>query len=57
MKATRNDDGTLTVPKRAEGGGGLIGDGMVTIGPGDPDYPAWDKWLKGQEREKKASGS
>lgn len=56
MQATRNADGTLTIPKRAEGGG-LIGDGMVTIGPKDSDYPAWDAWLKGQEREKKASDS
>ncbi len=49
VKATRNADGTLTVPKRAEGPGGMLGDGMVTIGPDDPDYAAWDAWFKRRE--------
>ena len=49
MKATRNDDGTLTVPGRAEGSEGMIGDGMITIGPGHPEYQEWDEWLKLQE--------
>lgn len=50
MNATRNPDGTITIPKRAEGPGGIIGDGMVTIGPDDPDYEAWDRWLKSQNQ-------
>lgn len=49
MQATRNADGTLTVPGRAEGPGGMMGDGMITIGPGDPGYADWDEWLKLQE--------
>ncbi len=53
MDATRNPDGTLTVPTRAEGPGGLIGDGMTTIGPNHPDYAAWDAWLKRWEQEER----
>lgn len=49
MDATRNADGTITIPRRAEGPGGLIGDAMVTIGPDDPEYAVWDEWLKSQD--------
>ena len=49
MEAKRNDDGTLTVPGRAEGPDGMIGDGMITIGPDHPDYQAWDEWLQLQD--------
>jgi len=56
MKIKRLPDGKLIVPCRAEGDGGVVGDGMVEIGPDDPDYPAWDKWLKAnpdeEERDK-----
>lgn len=48
MKVTRNPDGTLTVPMRAEADG-VIGDGLVTIGPDHPDYQAWDEWLRDVE--------
>jgi hypothetical protein len=48
VDARRNADGTLTVPGRAEGPG-IIGDGMITIGPDHPDYQAWDDWLKLRE--------
>jgi hypothetical protein len=41
----RNADRTLTVPDRAEGPGGMIGDGMITIGPDDPRYAVWDRYL------------
>ena len=51
MNATRNPDGTITIPRRAEGEDGLIGDGMATIGPDDPEYAAWDEWLKTQESD------
>lgn len=37
MDAKRLADGRLRVPARAEGDDGMIGDGMVTIGPGDPN--------------------
>lgn len=49
MNAKRNGDGTLTVPARAEGPPGVIGDGMITIGPDHPDYAEWDRWLAAQE--------
>jgi hypothetical protein len=35
------ETGTLLVPRRAEGPGGLVGDGMVEIGPDDPEYAEW----------------
>jgi len=34
-------DGDLMVPARAEGPKGVIGDGMLRVSPGDPDYEAW----------------
>ena len=48
MRATRNADGTLTVPMRAETDG-ITGDALVTIGPDHPDYAAWDSWLRDHE--------
>ncbi len=45
MEVIRNADGTLTVPMRAEAHG-IIGDALVTIGPGHPDYEAWDSWVR-----------
>lgn len=50
MKATRNPDGTLTVPMRAETEG-VIGHAFVTIGPDHPDYEEWDTWLRSQEEQ------
>jgi hypothetical protein len=48
MKATRNSDGTLTVPMRAETDG-MVGDALVVIGPDHPDYEAWHSWLRSRE--------
>lgn len=45
MEATRNADGTITVPKRAEEADGTIGDGFDRIGPSHPAYAAWDEYL------------
>ena len=42
----RNPDGTLTIPRRAETGDS-IGDGAVTIGPDDPEFATWLRWLGG----------
>lgn len=41
MNAYRLPDDRLLIPRRAEGPDGLIGDGMVEIGPDDPEYEAW----------------
>jgi hypothetical protein len=51
MNAKRLENGRLLVPRRAEGPHGLIGDAMVEIGPDDPDFAAWDKWLRAEELE------
>lgn len=45
MKAVRLPDGRIRVPARAESPGAL-GDGVETIGPGHPDFAAWDRWLR-----------
>lgn len=41
----RLPDGRLLVPMRAEGPGGVIGDGLVAIGPDHPDFQAWERLL------------
>jgi hypothetical protein len=47
MNATRNPDGTITIPKRAEDeNNGVVGDGFVNIKPGDDGFSQWDEWLK-----------
>jgi hypothetical protein len=38
-------NGRLLVPFRAEGPNGLIGDGMVEIGPEDPTFSEWADFL------------
>lgn len=40
-------NGKLLVPRRAEGPGGMIGDGLVEIGPDDPEYADWLAWIEG----------
>ncbi len=46
MRAFTLDNGNLLIPKRAEGGEGLIGDGMVEVGPDDPEVEAWLLWTE-----------
>lgn len=46
MAARRLPDGRLRVPVRAEGPGGIVGDGMAEIGPDDPRYQQWDEYLR-----------
>ena len=41
MQAFLLPNGRLLIPRRAEGPGGLIGDGMVEIGPEDPTFAQW----------------
>jgi hypothetical protein len=45
----RLSNGNLLVPARAESDEGVIGDGMVEIGPDDPDY---DEWVRQLERQR-----
>jgi hypothetical protein len=49
MQAKRLPNGKLRVPKRAESEDGTIGDGLVDIGPDDPLYEVWDKYLASRE--------
>lgn len=46
MQPERLPDGRLRVPRRAEADDGMIGDGMVDIGPDDPDWDVWDRYAK-----------
>lgn len=52
MKAFRLKNGNLMVPRRAEAEG-VVGDAMVEVGPGDPDYESWTRWYarRGEEPE------
>lgn len=45
MAARRLSRDLLLVMRRAEGPGGLIGEGMVEIGPDDPEYAGWAEYL------------
>ncbi len=43
VRARRLPNGNLLVPIRAESGdGSVIGDGMVEVAPGSPEYAAWE---------------
>ena len=44
MNAHRLANGNLFIPRRAEYGS-FIGEGMTEIGPDDPEYADWDKFL------------
>jgi hypothetical protein len=44
MKAFLLPNGNMLVPLRAEGPGGIIGDGLIEVGPSNPEFDAWLKW-------------
>ena len=46
----RNSDGTITIMARNEADDGSIGDGLLVIGPEDPRYAVWDRWLQSNEQ-------
>jgi hypothetical protein len=48
MNVERLPGGRIRVPVRATGPGGEIGEALATIGPDDPAYPVWDRWLSAQ---------
>lgn len=39
---------------RAEGPGGLVGDGLVTIGPDHPDFQTWRAYMDSMRRSSEA---
>lgn len=41
MRAFKVTESMLLVPKRAEGPGGLVGDGWALLRRGEPDFEAW----------------
>ncbi|GAA4565617.1 hypothetical protein GCM10023176_14130 [Micromonospora coerulea] len=47
----RLPNGNLRVLMRAEGPGGIIGDGVAEIGPEHPAYETWDRNLRDRERD------
>lgn len=49
MKAYRLPNGNMMVPKRAESDAGHLGDGMIEVKPGSPDYQAWLPYLQVDE--------
>jgi len=49
MEAKKLPNGKLLVPRRAEGPGGIVGDGMDEIGPDDPGYADWLAWIEGDK--------
>lgn len=45
MNAERVGPNRIRIPRRAEGAGGVTGDGYATIGPDDPEYAQWAAWV------------
>ena len=48
MKAVLLPNGNLLVPRRAEAEGStvMIGDGLVEVAPGTPDYEEWMRYSR-----------
>jgi hypothetical protein len=44
MRVYKKPDGSLIVPKRAEGNG-VVGDGQEVLRPGSADYEKWNAWI------------
>lgn len=42
----RLPDGRIEIPARAESEDGIIGDGILAIGPDDERYGVWDDYLR-----------
>lgn len=49
LRTERLPDGRIRVPRTAEGPGGLIGDSVVTLNPGDPGYAEADADIRERE--------
>jgi hypothetical protein len=47
----RQDDGSILIPRRIEDGD-AVGDQMVLVRPGEPEYDTWDRYLRRQEPAK-----
>lgn len=56
MGPGKNPDGTITILSRNEAEDGSIGDGLVTIGPDDPRYEIWDRYLSANEHPVSGQG-
>jgi hypothetical protein len=47
MNAKKLSNGNLLIPKRVEGKGGAVGDAMVEVKPGTPEYDEWLPFVEG----------
>jgi hypothetical protein len=47
----RLPDGRLRVPMPAYGPGGIMGDAVLDLEPGDPMYAEWDEYLRDTEAQ------
>jgi hypothetical protein len=57
MRAYKLTNGHLQIPRSAEGPDGLIGDGMIEIGPEDPEYQKWLPYAEEKVSPKPSSTS
>ena len=55
MNVRRLPNGHLLVPRRAESGDGTVGDGMVEVEPGTPEYGEWAPFALGGNMETSAT--
>lgn len=49
MRAERLADGRIRIPTSEETAGGDLAHGFDDIGPDDPRYAAYDRWLKQED--------
>ena len=41
----------VTLRAELDGGGEVIGEAVLDLEPGDPDYAPWDEWLTNREQQ------
>lgn len=41
----------VTLTAELDGGGEVIGEAVLDLEPGDPDYAEWDEWLTRREQQ------
>lgn len=46
----------VTLTTEDDSGGEVIGEAVLDLEPGDPDYAQWDEWLTAQEQQGQPEG-